>query len=71
MLDGAAVIWSAELSVPANGADDILLTGLDLRNTPGNGLTVAFVSGVASDVETVNAQGDFIPAGLPYGANSQ
>jgi hypothetical protein len=69
--DGATgagtIIWQQDLSVPANGSDSVNVTGLDLRATPGNGLTVEFVSGVASDREDVNAQGDFVPQGYPIG----
>lgn len=57
------IIWQQDLSVPANGSDSINLSGLDLRATPGNGLTVEFVNGVNSDRETVNAQGDIVPQG--------
>lgn len=70
VLDGVAVIFAARMSVPANGSDNIQLSDLDLRASPGSTLTVAFTSGVGSDIETVNAQGDFIPVGLPYGSNS-
>lgn len=59
------ILLQVDLSVPANGGDGIALTGLDLRASPGNGLTVEFVNGVNSDRETVNAQGDFVPQGYP------
>ena len=65
--DGATTIWTEDLSVPANGSDQIALSDLDIRATPGNTLTVAFVAGVASDRESVNAQGDYVPVGYPLG----
>ncbi len=60
-----AIIWQEDLSIAANGSDQIALSGLDLRSSPGNGLTVEFVAGVASDREDVNAQGDIVPQGYP------
>lgn len=69
--DGAsgagAIIWTEDLSVPANGSDQISLTDLDIRATPGNALTVEFVGGVNGDRESVNAQGDYVPVGYPVG----
>ena len=67
--DGASgtgtIIWQQDLSVPANGSDSVNLTGLDIRASVGNALTCEFVNGVASDRETVNIQGDFVPQGAP------
>ena len=70
--DGASgtgtIIWQADLSVGANGlSDQLSLTGLDIRASLGNALTVEFVNGVGSDREDVNAQGDFVPQGYPLG----
>lgn len=67
--DGASgsgtIIAQFDLSVAANGNSIIALSGLDLRASVGNSLTIEFVNGVTSDTEDVNAQGDFIPAGYP------
>lgn len=69
--DGAsgagAIIWTADLSIPANGGQVYNEWQLDLRATPGNALTVEFVNGVANDQESVNAQGDYVPSGWPLG----
>ena len=69
--DGAsgagAIIWSLDMAMPANDTQIVQVTGLDLRASVGNALTVEFVSGVSSDRENVNAQGDFIPQGWPFG----
>ena len=69
--DGATgagtIIWSQDLSVPANGYAGVNLADLDLRASPGNALTVEFVNGVASDREDVNAQGDWVTRGAGYG----
>jgi hypothetical protein len=66
VLDGATVIWQADLSVPANGNCVLAISGLDLRATPGNTLTIKTINGVGSDYEDVNAQGDYVPQGYPY-----
>ena len=70
--DGASgtgtILAQWDLSVGANTVSDQLsLTGLDLRASVGNALTVEFVNGVASDREDVNAQGDYVPQGYPRG----
>lgn len=70
--DGATgvgtVLWSMDLSVGANAVSAILsLPDLDIRASVGNALTVEFVSGIGSDRENVNAQGDLIPVGWPLG----
>lgn len=65
--DGSTVVKAWNLSVPANGFASVQLTNLDIRIS--GALTVAFVSGVTSDIETVNAEGDFVQAGLGYGVN--
>lgn len=71
--DGATgagtILLQVDLAVPANGSNIVQLTGLDIRSTPGNGLTVEFVSGVSSDREAVNAQGDYVPQGYPQFEN--
>lgn len=61
------IIWSAELSVVVNGGFTVPAGNIDLRASPGNNMTVEFVSGVTGDIETVNAQGDLVPNGYPYG----
>jgi len=69
--DGASgvgtVIFTADLSIPANGFASMQLSNLDIRATAGNNLTVEFVSGVTSDRENVNAQGDFVIIGTRQG----
>lgn len=59
------IIWQSDLSVAANGTASIFMTNMDLRASPGNALTIEFVSGVASDRESVNAEGDYVPLGYP------
>jgi hypothetical protein len=59
------IIAQWDLSVAANGVGLLQLAGMDLRASPGNALTVEFVSGVTSNREDVNAQGDFVPQGYP------
>lgn len=63
--DGTAVVKSWFLSKPTNGFASIQLAGLDIRIN-GN-LTLAFTTGL--DTETVNAEGDFVQAGVGYGVN--
>jgi hypothetical protein len=67
--DGASgsgtILAQWDLSGAANGSSIIALTGMDLRSTPGNALTVEFVNGLSGNREDVNAQGDFIPSGYP------
>lgn len=63
------IIWTADLSVAANGFASIAQSDMDLRASPGNALTIEFVSGVSSDFEDVNAQGDYIPQGTAFGAS--
>lgn len=70
--DGATgagtIIWTVDLSVATGGvSDEISLTDLDIRATPGNALTVEFTAGVGGDIESVNAQGDYVPVGYPLG----
>lgn len=71
--DGASgtgtILQTLDFAVAANGSQVEQLTGLDIRSTPGNGLTVEFVSGVSSDRESVNAQGDYVPQGYPQFEN--
>lgn len=67
--DGASgvgtIIWQTDIQVAIGAFAMVELAGLDLRASPGNALTVEFVTGVASDREAVNAQGDFVPQGYP------
>lgn len=69
--DGASgvgdIIWSADLSVQADGFASIFASPLDLRASVGNSLTIEFAAGVASDREDVNAQGDLVSEGYPVG----
>jgi anti-sigma factor RsiW len=70
--DGAsgagAIIGQFDLSIPtSNGPAAILaLTGLDLRASPGNALTLESTgSGGANTTTDVNGQGDIVPVGWP------
>ena len=67
--DGASgvgpIIWTMDLTVAVGSIAEITESDLDLRASPGNALTVEWVAGVASDRESVNAQGDFVPQGYP------
>jgi hypothetical protein len=65
ILDGSTVIWNMDLSAVANGQAQVSLAPLDIRASIGNNLTVAFVNGVSGDIEDVNMQGDYVPAGWP------
>lgn len=71
--DGAtgtgAIIWQSDLVIPDNGTAVIALTGLDLRASVGNALTVEFVAGLASARECISVQGDFVPRGYPLAAS--
>ena len=60
-----AILAQFDLSVGANGFAALALTGLDIRSTPGNALTIMFVNGVSGNYENVNAQGDYVPSGYP------
>lgn len=70
--DGAtgvgAIMFEATLAIPVNSRDLVNRTDLDLRATVGNVLTVEFLAGTAGDFQAINAQGDYIPPGIPYGA---
>lgn len=70
--DGAsgvgAILWTMDLTVAVGAIAVIALSGLDIRGTPGNALTLEWVSGVATDREAVNGQGDYVPQGYPIGA---
>jgi hypothetical protein len=69
--DGAsgvgAILWQTDIQVAIGQFAMVQITGLDIRATPGNALTVEFVAGIASNREAVNAQGDFVPYGYPMG----
>lgn len=65
--DGSTVLLAIQLSIAANGYAQFTATNLDLRVS--GTLTVAFAAGVTSDVQTVNAQGDYVQSGLGYGVN--
>ncbi len=64
------ILFEATLSIPANSRDLVNRTDLDLRATAGNVLTVEFLAGTAGDFQAINAQGDYIPPGIPYGATA-
>jgi hypothetical protein len=70
--DGATgvgtIIFRSTLALAGGGIDVLERTSIDLRTTPGNLLTVEFLAGTASDFQSVNAQGDYVPPGTPYGA---
>jgi hypothetical protein len=70
--DGATgvgtIIFHSTLNLPGSGIDILDRTGIDLRATAGNALTIEFLAGTASDFQSVNAQGDYVPPGTPYGA---
>jgi len=72
--DGAtgvgAIIFEATLSIPVNSRDLINRTDLDLRATVGNLLTIEFLAGTTADFQSINAQGDYVPPGTPYGATA-
>lgn len=68
--DGASgvgtVLMDGSLSVGANFGQSERLTGIDLRATAGNALTVEFTAGGgATTQETVWAQGDIVEVGYP------
>lgn len=67
--DGTTVIFAIQLSIAANGFASFSVVDDDIRITPGNTMTAAFAVGVASDGETVNVSGDFIPSGYPIYAS--
>lgn len=62
------IIFQATLNLPGSGIDRLNRTDFDLRATVGNVLTVEFLAGTASDFQSINAQGDYIPPGIQYGA---
>ena len=63
------IIFTADLSIVANGFAAIQMSPLDLRASPGNALTIEFVNGVTGNREDVNGQGDYIPQGTAYGVS--
>jgi hypothetical protein len=65
-----AIKFEATMSIPANSRDLINRTDLDIRATVGNVLTIEFLAGTSGDFQSINAQGDYIPPGIPYGATS-
>jgi hypothetical protein len=62
------IIYRSTLNLPSGGVGVLERTGIDLRATAGNALTIEFLAGTASDFQSVNAQGDYVPLGTPYGA---
>jgi hypothetical protein len=62
------IIFQSTLNLPGSGIDILDRTGIDLRATAGNVLTIEFLAGTASDFQSINAQGDYAPPGTPYGA---
>ncbi len=63
-------MFEATLSIPANSRDLINRTDLDMRATAGNVLTIEFLAGTSGDFQSINALGDYIPPGIPYGATA-
>lgn len=61
------IIFQIDVAVGSNGVAIVQLPQMDLRATPGNALTVEFVSGSAGNREDINAQGDFVTLGWPFG----
>src|SRR3974390_1112977 len=53
--DGSTVIANFDVSIVANGSDQVAISDLDLRASPGNDLVIAFASGIANARENVNA----------------
>ena len=70
--DGATgagtIVFHSTINLPGSGIGIVNRTNIDIRMTTGNVLTVEFLAGTASDFQSVNAQGDYIPHGIPYGA---
>lgn len=66
--DGATgsgtIIWQVDLN---EASSSVVASDLDLRASVGNALTIEFTAGVAGDTQCVNAQGDYVPIGWPYG----
>ena len=68
--DGATgagtIIATGALSAPANSVAAVDLTGLDLRASLGNAITVEFTAaGVSASQQAVSAQGDYVAHGAP------
>jgi hypothetical protein len=70
--DGASgvgtILFRSILNLPGSGIGVLERIGIDLRATVGNPLTVEFVVGTAGNFQSVNAQGDYVRPGTPYGA---
>lgn len=59
VLDGATVIWAATMITAANAADHITLSGLALKGTKGNSMTIEFsAAGGINTTQKVSATGD-------------
>ena len=73
--DGGAgvgtIIFEADLFTQANGRDFLDFNEIDLRATVGNVLTVEFIAGTPGDVQQIDAKGDFVPPGIPYGVDQR
>lgn len=68
VLDGATQIFAQAVAGVSASAWGYSATGLDLRASLGNSLTVQFTSaGPTGCLETVNIQGDFEAPGQGYG----
>lgn len=60
------ILAQQQMNIPANGCASVDLTGLDLRASLGNAITVETTSGGgANTLLTVSAQGDLVPSGYP------
>lgn len=62
------IILEAQLSIAANGFAAFNASCLDLRAQVSGILTVEFTAGTTSDQQAVNAQGDLVQVGAPWGA---
>lgn len=60
------IILEVQLSIAANGFAAFNASALDLRASNGQ-ITVEFTGATTSDQQAVNAQGDLVQAGAPFG----
>lgn len=69
--DGASgsgtIILEMGLSIAANGSAFFEASNLDLRAPTNGQITIEFLAGTSSDQQSVNAQGDLVQLGAPYG----
>ncbi|HYM33401.1 MAG TPA: hypothetical protein VEU47_19030 [Candidatus Cybelea sp.] len=62
---GGTNLLTLDFAALANTGQVAFLAGMDIRASVGKDLVIAFVNGVATSNEDINASGDFIPAGYP------